>query len=213
MSMSRIIGQDENAKAWTIPEIKDSTGRIHSASSLTAKERKVVDAEVNRIKQLAYQDGFNEGQNDGLASAQQKTEQVAQSLVSVLNALSTPLEQIDNRVETDLVNLAVSIAKQIVRRELKADPGQVVAVVREALSILPSSSHNVRVYLNPEDAKFVRQIIPANAGDRRWDVIDDPAMVNGSCRVETDTAEVDASFESRIAAIAAELLGSERSDE
>ncbi len=213
MSMSRIIGQDENAKAWTIPEINDSTGKVHNASSLTAKERKAVDAEVNRIKKLAYQDGFNKGQKDGLASAQQQTEQLAQSLVSVLNALAIPLEQIDNQVESELVNLAVSIAKQIVRRELKADPGQVIAVVREALSILPSSSHDVRVYLNPEDAKIVRQIIPANAGDRRWDMIDDPAMVNGSCRVETDAAEVDASFESRIAAIAAELLGSERSDE
>lgn len=211
--MSKIIGQDDNAKAWSIPEIKDSSGTVHSASSLTARERKAVEAEVKRIKQLAHQDGFKKGQQDGLAAAQQQAEQAAQSLVSVLNALATPLKQVDNQVETELVNLAVSIAKQIVRRELKADPGQVVAVVREALSILPSSSQNVRVYLNPEDAKFVRQIIPVNAGERSWDVVDDPALVIGSCRVETDAAEVDASFESRIATIAAELLGSERSDE
>jgi len=68
------------------------------------------------------------------------------------------------------------------------------------------------VYLNPEDTQLVRQIIPPNAGERTWDLIDDPVLSRGSCRVETETTIVDATFESRIAAIAAEILGSERTN-
>ena len=212
--MSKIIGKDENAKSWSVPEIKGAKGKpAHSSASLSAKEKKAVEAQVNRVKQQAYQEGFNKGKQDGFAAVQPQIEQSVQSLLSVLDALAVPLKHTDEKLETELVNLTVAIAKQIVRRELKTDPSQVVAVIREALSIIPSSSQNVRVYLNPEDVKLVGQIIPVNAGEHPWSIVDDPVLTQGSCRVETDAAVVDATVEGRIAAIAAEILGSERSDE
>lgn len=208
--MSKLIDCDDTVRAWSLPEIQDESCNTTGASS---NNKQVLEADLNKIRKQAYQEGFNKGRQDGRASGQQQVDEVIQSLVSVLNALAVPLQQTDAGLETELVNLAVSIAKQIVRRELKTDHGQVIAVVREALSILPSSAQNIRVYLSPEDAKFVRQVIPQNAGERHWEVVDDPVLSNGSCRVETDAAVVDASFESRIAAIAAEILGSERTDE
>ena len=208
--MSKLIDCDETVRTWSLPEIQDESGNGSGASS---SDRKTLDADLNQIKKQAYQEGFNKGLQDGRANGQQQIDEVVRSLQSSLNALAAPLQQVEASLEAELVNLTVLIAKQIVRRELKADQGQVIAVVREALSILPSSAENIRVYFNPEDAKFVRQVIPQNAGERQWEVIDDPVLSHGSCRVETDAAVVDASFESRIAAIAAEILGSERTDE
>ncbi len=210
--MSKIIGSDGNAKAWRLPEINDASGPVEKGTSLTARETRAVEDALNSIREKAYQEGFNKGQQDGVASAQHQTEQVAQSLTSILNALATPLKYVDETLEEELVNLAVSIAKQIVRRELKIDPAQIVAVVKESLLFLPSSAENVRVYLNPDDVELVRKIMPANAGERKWTIMDDPVLSRGSCKVETDSTVVDASFESRIASIAAAILGSERSD-
>jgi len=67
--------------------------------------------------------------------------------------------------------------------------------------------------LNPEEAEIVRKIMPVNAGERSWNIIDDPVLSRGSCNVETDATVVDATFESRIATIAAEIMGSERSND
>ncbi len=211
--MSKIIGSDDNAKTWTLPEIYDASKPVAKSASLTAREASAVENALNNIREKAYQEGFNKGQQAGVASGQQQSEQALQSLSSILDALATPLKYVDEKLEEELVNLTVSIAKQIVRRELKTDPAQIVAVVKESLSFLPSSAENVRVYLNPEDAELVRKIMPVNAGERKWDVFDDPVLNRGSCKVETDSTVVDASFESRIASIAAAILGSERSDD
>lgn len=211
--MSKIIGSDGNARAWALPEISDVSKQVDSDAPLTAREIKAVEDELQRVREQAYQEGFTKGQQDGLASGQQQTEQIVQTLTTTLNALSTPLQHVDEKLEDELVNLSVSIAKQIVRRELKTDPGQIVAVVKESLSVIPSSAQNVRVYLNPEDAELVRKIIPVNGSDSKWNITDEPVLSRGSCKVETDATIVDATFESRIATIAAEILGSERSDD
>ncbi len=213
--MSKLIGKDEQAKVWAVPEIRAvSENHItHNDTSLSPREKKAVEEKVNKLRERAYQEGFDQGRKDGMAGAQQQTEQTVQSLTAVLNAMSTPLQQLDEQLESELVKLAVAIAKQIVRRELKTDPGQVVAVVREALSIIPSAAQNIRVYLCPDDATRVRKLIPASGGERNWEIVADPVLTQGSCRVETDAATVDADFESRIAAIAAEILGSERADD
>jgi len=210
--MSKIIGSDVNTKAWTLPEISD-TSKPAAAESFTAREIKAVEEKVNSIREQAYQEGFSKGQQEGLSSGQQQIDQTIQSLTTILNALSAPLKHVDEKLEDELVNLAVSIAKQIVRRELKIDPAQIVGVVKESLSIIPSSAQNIRVYLNPEDAEIVRKIMPVNTGERSWNIIDDPVLSRGSCNIETDTTIVDATFESRIATIAAEILGSERSND
>jgi len=45
------------------------------------------------------------------------------------------------------------------------------------------------------------------------EIKEDPTLARGGCKVETDTSQIDASMESRIAEIAAEVLGGERRDD
>jgi len=210
--MSKIIGSDGNAKAWALPEINDTSKPVDDDAPITAREMKALEEENSSVREQAYKEGFSKGQRDGLANGQLQIDKIMQSLTTILNALSTPLKYVDEKLEDELVNLSVSIAKQIVRRELKTDPAQIVGVVKESLSFIPSSAQSVRVYLNPEDAEIVRKIMPVNAGERSWNIIDDPVLSRGSCNVETDATVVDATFESRIATIAAEIMGSERSN-
>ncbi|ALP52675.1 hypothetical protein Tel_05655 [Candidatus Tenderia electrophaga] len=215
MNMSKLPDNGGEAKVWAVPEIKADSSRnlTHTDTSLSPRERKAVEEKVNKLKHSAYQEGFEKGRREGAIRGQQQLDQTAQSVANVMDAMSAPLQRMEEQLESELVKLAVAIAKQIVRRELKTDPRQVVAVVREALAIIPSAAQHIRVYLCPDDAALVRKLIPASGGDRSWEVVDDPLLSQGSCRVESDSATVDASFEARIAAIAAELLGSERADD
>jgi flagellar assembly protein FliH len=99
-----------------------------------------------------------------------------------------------------------------VRRELRTDPAQLIAIIRETVALLPAATRDVRVHLHPEDATIVREKLATPTADRAWTIVEDPVMTRGGCRVTTDTAHIDQRLETRIRNIMATLLGEERTD-
>jgi flagellar assembly protein FliH len=134
-------------------------------------------------------------------------------LDSVLQFLGRPLEQLDAQVEKELVQLALAVGKQLARRELRVDPTQIIAIVRETLGQLPAAARDVRVHLHPEDAAIVRERLAAAAGERAWTLAEDPTLSRGGCVVRAESSQIDARFESRINSVIANALGDERSAE
>ena len=124
--------------------------------------------------------------------------------------LSAPLDDFSKDVEGALVRLSFAVARQLIRREIKTDPGQVIGAVREVRAILPQSARNVRLHLHPDDVQLVREAMPDDDADRAWRIKQDPLISRGGCRVESDTSHIDATIEARRAAILAQLLGGER---
>jgi flagellar assembly protein FliH len=128
--------------------------------------------------------------------------------------LSRPLHQLDDEVIRELTSLALTVARHVIRRELRADPGQVIAVVQRAASILPVASRNIRLFVNPADAEILRGGLSTLQGEQSaWQVLEDPGLARGGCRIETENSRIDASIERQIAAIAVELLGGEREED
>lgn len=168
---------------------------------------------VERIQKQAYDEGFARGQADGLAAAQQATGERLQRLQQILDALGTPLKELDERVEQELVTLALSIARLIVRREIRTDPAQVIAAVREAMAALPAAARKVRLHLHPEDAALVREQLRPSEEGHGWHLVEDPSISRGGCKILTETSQIDATVESRLTAIVAEVLGGERADD
>ncbi len=188
---------------WALPDIN----RHQPGSVLTANE-------IESIQKQAYDEAFKQGQEEGLktglqagkAEISRKTAQFEQ----LISSLESPFKQLDNRVEEELVALAMLVAKQLVRRELKIDPGQVIAVVRDAMSILPVSSQKISLRLNPEDAELVRSAFALEDTDLAWKIAEDPLITRGGCEVVTENSRIDATIEKRLAAVIATALGGER---
>jgi flagellar assembly protein FliH len=130
----------------------------------------------------------------------------------MLGTIAQPFRDLDAQVEVQLVQLAVTIARQLVRRELRTDPAQVIAIIRETVALLPAATRDVRVHLHPEDAAIVREKLATPTADRAWTIVEDPVMTRGGCRVTTDTAHIDQRLETRIQSIMATILGEERTD-
>ncbi|HVO48005.1 MAG TPA: FliH/SctL family protein, partial [Steroidobacteraceae bacterium] len=103
-----------------------------------------------------YQAGLEKAQAESQLSLQALASRVRQ-LESILQLMSRPLEALDETVEKELLQLALTVGKQLARRELRMDPTQVIGIIREALSQLPVSAREVRVHLHPEDAATVRE--------------------------------------------------------
>lgn len=101
-----------------------------------------------------------------------------------------------------VVELALAIARRIVRREVHSDREVVVRVLSEALARLERASR-VRVRLNPEDMRSAR------AGTARarqpltnvsgLELVADPEVPQGGCIVETPSGSIDATIETQFA--------------
>jgi flagellar assembly protein FliH len=199
---ARIVNgsQPEDCTAWVPPTMAPGVSRT---AALTATE-------ADAIRRGAQADGYAAGRLEGLAAGRQEAQETAGKLALVLESLSRPFTVLDAAVEQELVALAFALARQLVRRELKADPGQIVGIVRDALQSLPVATRDIKVHLNPEDAKLVREHLPAVDQDRAWTIVEDPMLTRGGARVATATSQVDARLESRLGALVAELLGGDR---
>ena len=178
--------------------------------------------DMQTLHKAAYDEGFNMGRNEGrkkgyqegCAEAKAESKQKLEKLNALFNALADPIEQLDDELEQCIAELTLAIARQLVRREIKTEPGEIVAVVREAVRALPISARNPTIFLHPEDMQLVRTTLSLGEDEKSWRLEEDLLLTRGDCRVETESSYIDATIEARLSAIAANMLGDERhSDE
>jgi len=131
-------------------------------------------------------------------------------LGAILEVLARPLAEMDECVHQQLATLAGAIARQLVRRELRAQPEQIIAVIRETLALLPANSREVRIVLHPDDAALVHARLAEPNAERAWTLIEDPVVGRGGCRINSENSFIDAQVEARLGAAIAAALGDER---
>jgi flagellar assembly protein FliH len=178
-------------------------------------------AELESIQQKAHAEGFEKGKQEGfayghkegLSQAGKQMQDYTRRLEQLLDCLAEPLRELDNQVEQELLKLVIAIVRQLVRREVKSDPNMIVGVIREALSILPVASRNVRLLLHPEDADVIREVYALADTEVGWSLIEDPVIARGGCKVVTDSSQIDATLDSRLASLIAPLLAAARTED
>ena len=173
--------------------------------------------DLNLIEREAWERGFSHGQAAGTAAAQAENQRLLDEarlrvarLEELLGLLAEPLVALDDTVLEQVSQLAGAMARQVVRRELRADPQQIIAVIRETLALLPVSAREVRLHLHPEDAALVRERLAEPNAERAWSVVEDPVIGRGGCRLTSENSSIDAQVESRLGAAIAAALGEER---
>lgn len=198
------------AQKWAPPEVYGRSFGSHGekAARLGRSDREAIDA----LYKKAEAQGLAAGKAQFEAQTAQLQERISR-LDAALQTLARPLAELDVEVEKQLVHLAMTVAKHVVRRELRIDPTQVVGIIRSTVSLLPASARDVRVHLHPEDATLVREKLAEPHAERAWTVIEDPIMARGGCRVTTDHAQIDARLDTRIGAAISAVLGSERQEQ
>ena len=202
-----IDGDIAEYAAWQPPSIQKPT-----AKEMAEKERqRVVTADsIATLQKQAYEEGYSKGFKKGMQDAEVELKERVGRIDDIVNFLQKPLDELDEAVVEQLSQLAISIARKLIRREIKTDPGQIVAVVRETVAALPAGMQNIRISLNPEDAVLFRETMKLAEGEKAWSIIEDPLLSKGGCKVLTDYSEIDASVEARLSGIIARLLGGDR---
>ena len=154
-----------------------------------------------------YEEGYAEGREVALAAGQQELQARVATLQRLMQSLAEPFTELDEAVETELLSLAMLVAKQVIRRELSMDPALVLSIIRESVALLPVASRRITLQLHPEDAQLVREHLSAPVEEGQWQIVEDAACSRGSCVVSTVHARIDASIEQQVARIAVGVLG------
>jgi flagellar assembly protein FliH len=203
-------GMAGSIERWALPSVE---GNVIGRPIDDAKAKAAAEA----IARVAREQSEAKGYDAGMAKAQAEMKGKLAELDTrikrfdaVLQFIGRPLQDLDAEVEKMLLQLALTVGKQLARRELRVDPAQVIAIIRESLAQLPAAAREIRVHLHPDDAAIVRERLTAPANERAWTVVEDPTMSRGGCVVRTDNSQIDARLESRISTIIANAFGDER---
>jgi flagellar assembly protein FliH len=185
---------------WTVPHME----------SPPAQQRMATVGGLADLQAEAHKEAFEQGLAEGREAGRAEVQAQVDRLAGMFYDLAKPFDVLDADVERELLTLAMALARQIVRRELKTDPTQIIGIIREAIAALPVATRDVRVHLHPEDAAVVKQHLAPTENERAWTIIEDPVMARGGCQIMTVTSRIDARLEARLGSILSELLGTER---
>lgn len=223
--MSRVIQNKDaaGARPWQLSEFEspvtpvasnEKPPKSHQSEPLQSKPPQLelpTTEQIAEIQAQAYQQGFEQGRREGLESAEAEMRACIERFETLMAGLATPFDQLDTQVEQELLALVSALTHQLVRRQFKLDPGELIPVIRQALAALPVAARDVRVHLNPEDSAVVRQALSLTEDERSWKIVDDPVVSRGDCRIVSDASRIDASLEARLNALMVTLLGGQRS--
>ncbi len=192
------------AERWSLPTVEGPIvgGRRREPDSAQA-------ARLTAAEQAAREAGLAAARAE-IDRLKSELDARVKRLDSLLALLAAPLAALDEEVQRQLTLLALAVGKQLARREIAAHPDDIIPLIRECVGRLPAAARGVRIHLHPEDAALVREHLAAPAGERAWTLVEDPTLSRGGCLVRAEASLIDARLESRIAAVAASLLGEER---
>jgi len=161
----------------------------------------------------ARQQGYQDGYRDGLAALEEARRQFAlqtsQQFARVVESFEEQTAALDERIATAVTGIALQLARQVVRTELRVNDAAVLPVVNDAVNALLMTARHVQIRLHPADITAIADGAHELLQSRQARLVPDSSITPGGCRVESDLGRVDASIEGRwmqaVAAFGSEL--------
>ncbi len=166
-------------------------------------------AELEALREAARAEGYAEGLEEGQAAgyAAGHAEALEQgridaageidSLRAVASSFSAALAQADDAIASDVLDLALHLARSMVRTAFEVRPELIIPIVREAIEYLPVLQQPAVLALNPDDIEIVRAGLGDEIDKGGWRVVADPQVARGGCKVDTASNQIDATAQAR----------------
>lgn len=196
---------DQNAKGrlsayqrWEMPSFDAVTSAQDSEALALAATNRVA---LESLKQKAHKDGFNKGYEEGHQAGHhaglEDMQQQLNNFVNVAEHFNQSVKRVEHQVAQDVLDLALDLAKAMLKSALLINPALIIPIVEEAIASLPSVQQPAQMFLNPRDAGLVSHQIGAQLVDAGWVVVADPHLNPGDCRVETLNNQINANIATR----------------
>lgn len=167
-------------------------------------------ARLSEIERDAFAKGYEQGERSGMEAGGRRAEAMLRRMTSTLEELGTLRQQMIQQAERQMVQLALTIAKRILRREVTLDPDLTVAMARVALDRLGESS-GATIRLHPEEYAIAMAGAQDEWESKQVTVVSDDTISRGGCRIESAFGFVEASVEAQFEEIERIVLAEEPS--
>jgi flagellar assembly protein FliH len=137
--------------------------------------------------------GYEEGLTLGRAEAAEELEHLRQLATTFGDAV----READEAISNDVLELALHLARGMVRTAFDVKPDLILPVVREAVDYLPNLQQPALLMLHPEDALIVKSSIGHELDKNGWRIVEDESIARGGCRVDTASNQIDAQIGAR----------------
>jgi flagellar assembly protein FliH len=146
----------------------------------------------------AYEKGAVEGEARARASHENTLSALRGELQEAVRQFAQQRESYFERVEGEVVRLALSIAQKILHREAQIDPLLLTGIVRVALDSLNEGTQ-VRLRTNPQEVLLWRDYFSRTSGLARIpEIIGDASLEAGRCILETDLGNTSISLDTQL---------------
>jgi flagellar assembly protein FliH len=210
---------DERASAVAERQARDAAAAAAHAQAMAAQRAMeappapmapmISEEELEAIREAARQQGYAEGHQAGLATGHAsghedglaigRAEAAAElaHLQGIAATFGDAVTQADEAIAADVLELALHLARNMVRTAFEVRPELILPVVREAIDYLPTLQQPALLILNPEDALIVRGSIGHELEKSGWRLVEDGNVARGGCRIDTASNQIDAQIASR----------------
>jgi flagellar assembly protein FliH len=145
----------------------------------------------------AHATGVREGEIAGRNRAGADLQPVMERLTRAIQELAGMRARLRQEAESDVVQLALAIARRVIRRETAADPDALRGLVMAALEKLQGQEIS-RVKVHPSHVAMVKSCLDQTAGGSPVEVLADASCELGSAVFETTRGNLDASVDSQL---------------
>jgi len=151
-----------------------------------------------RAGQQLYDKGLADGEARARAAFETNLAALRGELAEALRQFAAQREGYFQRVESEVVQLALSIARKILHREVQMDPLLLTGVVRVALESLNDGTQ-VRLRAHPREIPFWRDYFSRSGeGGPVPELMGDASLGSACCMLETDLGSTHISLETQL---------------
>ncbi len=170
--------------------------------------------EAKHITQQAAEQGEERGKREGYQQGYQNGQKALDFAVERLQVITGRLldqrQSVLNDLEAQIIELALLIAKKVVKSISAKDREVVIENVRQALHLL-SAERQIGIRINPDDLRLseeeLKRVTEALEKEKTIVFYADATIEKGGCLIETDLGNIDARISSQLLELEQHIQG------
>lgn len=193
------------ARALPDPEmLRKEVKRLHDAAlasghaeGYAAGHTQGLEAGTDEGYKAGHSAGYEAGFSAGHASGRERAQQETARLQGLAQECAASIASIEAEMGQALISLAVTIAEQILRSTLDAQPEKILDIVRDITHVDTGRETMLTLRVNPADLELVQEYLDGDPGAGKWRLAPDASIERGGCIAQTALGSIDATLQTR----------------
>ncbi len=195
--------------------LEDATGEVQKIiSEAVYRTREQAEDIRKRAHESSFSVGKQEGYDAGYKIVKEKFQGLLAQIEMVLTEAKREKERISQKAQEEMseeiIDLAIIIAKKIIKIEIAVNRDIIIANIKEALSKIQGQGE-ITIRVNLVDLNYAEserdELLNLAYGLKEIHFHDDPSIEPGGCNIETTLGIIDANITTQMERLEEELRG------